>query len=162
MSLRVLRITLLLAASISATGFRMPVKSDSVGKPIYDVRGAFVTARPDISPSLVTATDLLVDRAIRSTLRPILLPRTIIVIRIDHASKVPLLIGSRQEARVTVQAVSVGDGEPIAEGSFVAAIYQFGKEGGDEALAAKIADRVASEFKLDGSRHPTLATALWE
>jgi hypothetical protein len=58
--------------------------------------------------------------------------------------------------------VAVGDGEPIAEGSFLASIYLFGEDGADQALAQKIADRIASEFKLDTTRHGTLASALWE
>ena len=159
---RSVQISLILLAGFSLASFRMPAKNDERDKLLYDVRGAFVTAKPDIPASLVTATDLLVDQAIRSTLRPTLLPRTIIVIRIDRASNTPLLLGSRREAKVTVQAVSVGDGEPLAEGSFQASIYVFGSDSGDEALAQKIAERIASEFKLDEPRHGTLASALAE
>jgi hypothetical protein len=159
---RLFHISLIVTTSLSLTGFRMPVKSDGRDKLLYDVRGAFVTARPEISQSLVIATDMLVDEAIRSTLRPTILTRTIIVIRIDKTLHVPLLVGTRHEARVTVQAVAVGDGEPVAEGSFNASIYLFGKEDGDQALAQKIASRIVSEFKLDGPRHSTLASALWE
>lgn len=159
---RSLHIWFILLAGLSLAGFRMPTKNDGRDTLLYDVRGAFVTAKPDIPAALVTATDLLVDQAIRSTLRPTILPRTIIVIRIDQASNTPLLLGSRYEARVTVQAVSVGDGEPVAQGSFQASIYAFGSDRGDEALAQKIAARIASEFKLDGPRRGSLASALAE
>ncbi|RWX78336.1 hypothetical protein EPK99_06865 [Neorhizobium lilium] len=159
---RLFHISLIVTVGLSLTSFRMPAKSDGRDKLIYDVRGSFVTARPEISRSLVIATDMLVDEAIRTTSRPVMLPRTIIVIRIDKTSEIPLLIGSRHEAKVTVQAVAVGDGEPIAEGSFKVSIYLFGTEGADQAMAQKIAERIVSEFKLDGPRHGTLASALFE
>jgi hypothetical protein len=157
-----LNLALIVAVSLPLTGFRMPSKSEAKNRLLYDVRGAFVTARGEVSQALVMTTDTLVDEAIRATLRSTMLPRTIIVVRIDKAARVPLLLGARHEASVTVQAVAVGTGEPIAEGHFDASVYLLQNDGADQVLAQKIAERIASEFRLDAPRHRAIVSALAE
>lgn len=159
---RCFHLALIFALSLPLTGFRMPSRSEAKERLLYDVRGAFVTARAEVSQSLVLATDTLVDDAIRSTLRSTMLPRTIIVVRIDRAARVPLLLGARHEATVTVQAVAVGTGEPVAEGRFETSVYLLQSDGADQLLAQKIAERIASEFRLDAPRHRALVSALAE
>jgi hypothetical protein len=158
----VLRLALILTLTPSLMAFRMPLEDGVRDKLLYDVRGAFVTARPDVPQGLVIATDMLIDEAVRLTMRSSMLPRTIISVRIDRAAPVPVVFGRRLEARVTVQAVSVSTGEPVATGSFETSVFFFGDKDADAALARKIADRVASEFRLRSGHSATITSALFE
>jgi hypothetical protein len=151
----------LLLVAFPLTAFRMPSADEARDNLLYDVRGAFVTARPNVPQGLVIATDMLVDEAIRATVRSTILPRTIIAVRIDETSQVPLVVGSRHEAKVTVQAISVASGDPIAEGSFRTSIFLIHGEEADKALAEQIADKIAGEFRLKGGGRPALASALF-
>lgn len=158
---RVFRLAFIVLAALPLMAFRMPDSGEAREKLLYDVRGAFVTARPGVPRALVIATDMLVDEAIRATVRATMLPRTIIAVRIDRASHMPLLIGSRHEATVTVQAISVSSGEPIAEGTFKTSVFLLDAEAADRQLAERITDRIAGEFRLDGPRRPAIANALF-
>lgn len=140
----------------------MPTADHPTAKFLYDVRGAFVTAKPDVSQQLIATTDNLVDAAIRATVRSIMLPRTIISVRIDDTTETPFLIGFRRSATVTVQAVSVPSGDPIAEGTFTESVLLFDHKTADQHLAEKIASRISSEFRLDASHPLTLASAYAE
>ncbi|MFN7102563.1 MAG: hypothetical protein ACK4N1_08040, partial [Pseudorhizobium sp.] len=90
---------------------------------LYDVRGAFVAARPDVPSVLVAETDRLVNEAIVSTFRQRVLPRTILTLRIEQHSKLPVLLGGKREATVAVKAIAVANGEVIAEGTFSVSVY---------------------------------------
>lgn len=153
---------LLVLVVLPLMAFRMPSSREVSERLLYDVRGAFVTAKPDVPKALVAAVDSMVDTAIQSTVRSTVLPRTIIAIRIEETSSVPMLIGVRHIAKVTVQAVSVASGEPVAEGSFTASIYLFDEKTADQELALKVVNRISSEFRLDDRRHGSLASALAE
>lgn len=156
------RNVLILFVVLPLAAFRMPGSSQERQGLVYDVRGAFVTARPDVPRGLVTEIDSLVDVAIQATLRSSILPRTILAVRIGETSDLPVLFGTRRSAKVTVQAISVATGDAVAQGSFTASLFVFDNQGGDRALAEKIAARIADEFRLDSARHRTLATALTE
>jgi hypothetical protein len=156
------RIAAVSLAVVLLTGFRMPAKEDVAERMLYDVRGAFVTAQPDISPELIAWTDSLVDASIQATTRSFMLPRTILTVKIGEAKRMPALLGTRYSASVTVKAISVGSGEPVAEGSFETSVLRFGKDGADQVLAEKIADRIASEFHLRDPRRSAVLTALSE
>ncbi|MBW6424715.1 hypothetical protein KX729_24995 [Rhizobium sp. XQZ8] len=157
---RVVSIAIILLAALPLMAFRMPAASESGEKMLYDVRGAFVTARPDVPQGLVIQIDLLMDVAIRSTVRQKLLPRAILSVRIEETSHTPLMIGSRHAAKVTVKAISVSSGEPIAEGTFRTSVFLLNGEEADKGLAEKVADRISSEFRLLDGR-PTIASALF-
>jgi hypothetical protein len=156
------RIAAVSLAVVLLTGFRMPAKEDAAERMLYDVRGAFVTAQPDISPELIAWTDSLVDASIQATTRSFMLPRTILTVKIGEAKRRPALLGTRYSASVTVKAISVGSGEAIAEGSFETSVLRFGKDGAEKVLAEKIADRIASEFHLKDPRRSAILTALSE
>ncbi len=162
MSFRPFQIAVLPLAMLMLTGFRMPDANEDVERLLYDVRGAFVTAQPDISRELITQTDLMVDAAIQATSRSIMLPRTILTVRISRTARLPVLFGNRSTASVTVKVVSVGSGEPVAEGSFDVSALTFGKANADALLAEKIADRIADEFRLQMPRRRAVVTALVE
>lgn len=156
------RLLIVAAAAFSLMSFSMKTADNARGSgPLYDVRGAFVAAKPDIPAALIAGTDRRVDAAIRATVRAMSLPRAILTIRITRANGLPILFGRRHEAKVTVDATSVTTGERIATATFTVSTTVFGKDNsGEEALATRIADRVAAEFKLDGGRQATIASAL--
>jgi hypothetical protein len=158
---RLSRFALIVLAALPLTAFRMPAGHETREQFLYDVRGAFVTARGNVPQGLVIAIDMLVDEAIRATSRSTMLPRTIIAIRIEKTSQVPQLIGSRHEAKVAVQVISVSSGEAIAEGNFETSIFLLEAGDGNTALAEKIADRIAAEFRLKGDGRPAIASALF-
>ncbi|MFB9953222.1 hypothetical protein ACFFP0_30670 [Rhizobium puerariae] len=155
------RLALIVLTTLPLMAFRMPAAEEVREKLLYDVRGAFVTARPSVSQGLVIATDMLVDEAIRSTVRSTMLPRTIISVRIDETSQTPLIVGSRHGAKVTVKVISLASGEPIAEGAFKASIFLLDGGEANKELAEEIADRIAGEFRLNGAPRPTVASALF-
>jgi hypothetical protein len=157
---RLASIAVIVLATLPLMAFRMPEATDAGEKMLYDVRGAFVTARPSVPQGLVIAIDLLMDESIRSTVRSTLLPRTILSVRIEETSHSRLMIGNRHEARVTVKAISVASGEPLAEGTFITSVFMLNSGGPDRELAQKIAERIASEFRLQDGR-PTIASALF-
>jgi hypothetical protein len=156
----VLRPVVIVLAVLPLMAFRMPSATESREELLYDVRGAFVTAKPAVPQGLVIATDLLVDEAVRATVRKTMLPRTIISVRIDQISQMPLMIGSRHEAKVTVKVIAVASGDPVAEGSFTASVFLLDSAKADLALAEKVADGITSEFRLDGKKRPVIASAL--
>ncbi len=154
-----LRLALVVAATLPLMAFRMPVADKGIPRLLYDVRGAVVMADDESIPrTLVSSADRQIDRAIRQTMRSLILPRTIISVRIGKIAQEPMLIGTRYVTTVNVQAISVDSGEPIAEGSFKASAFLFSSEAAEAVLAAKISERVASEFRL-GQRQDLLATA---
>ncbi len=156
------RLLIVVTAALPLMSFSMKTAETTRGNgPVYDVRGSFVAAKPDIPAALVAGTDRRVDAAIRATVRSMSLPRAILTIRITRANGLPILFGRRHEAKVTVDATAVTTGERIASATFTVSATVFGKDSsGEDALAAKIADRVAAEFKLDGGRQATIASAL--
>lgn len=157
---RLFSLYLLMAVLPLLMAFRLETAARDPESLLYDVRGAFVAAKSDIPPLLVAETDRLVNEAIISTVRQRVLPRTILTVRIDRLVKLPVLLGRKREAAVSVEAVAVANGEVIAEGSFSVTVYSLNAATADLVLAERIAERVASEFQLSGERRSTLATAL--
>lgn len=157
----VCRLAVIVPAALLLMSFSIKAVDNKRGiGPIYDIRGAFVAARPDIPVALIAGTDRRVDAAIRATVRSMSLPRAILTVRITRAEGLAILFGRRHEAKVTVDATSVTTGERVASASFSVTTTVFGKDSPEDALAAKIADRVAVEFRLNGGRPATIASAL--
>jgi hypothetical protein len=160
-----LRRLLLLCALITVlpllVSFRLQSASSGSEALLYDVRGAFVAARSHVPAVLVTETDRLVNEAILSTVRERVLPRTILTIRIDRLASPPTILGGKREVTVSVEAVSLGNGEVIAEESFDMSVFSLRRDSVDLLLAKRISARVVSEFRLAGERRSTLATALF-
>jgi hypothetical protein len=156
------RLTVLGLAWLMLGGFRMAaVEEQAQQHLLYDVRGAFVSAHVDISRRLVADIDRLVDDSIRATFRQTAMPRAVLTIRIIDAGRLPLFVGARYRAKVTVEATAVGNGERIAVGSFAVTAFAFDADAGDALLAARVATRIAREFSLEDNAISTLATALF-
>jgi hypothetical protein len=156
------RLTVLGLAWLMLGGFRMAaVEEQGQQNLLYDVRGAFVSARADISRRLVADIDRLVDDSIRATFRQTSMPRAVLTIRIIDAGRLPLFVGARYRAKVMVEATAVGNGERIATGTFAVSVFAFDEDAGDTLLASRIATRIAREFSLEDNAPSTLATALF-
>jgi hypothetical protein len=160
MSFTLARLLLAPLAILMLASFRMPAAEEASSQMLYDVRGAFVTARADVAHDLVAQTDTLLDASIRSTTRAMMLPRTILTVRIAETKRAPILFGNRYSATVLVKAISVGSGELVAEGSFETSVLTFARREADVSLAERIAGRIASEFRLDAPHRGSAVTAL--
>ncbi len=158
---RLFRISILTISWLALAGFRLAGHDQPADPLLYDVRGAFVTAKPEISPALVAGVDRLVDDAIRATFRRKALPRAVLTVRIVEADYLPLVVGARFRVMVSVEATAVGTGEKIAAGGFTISAFALDAVHADSRLADRIADRVAREFRLNGTRPSTLANALF-
>jgi hypothetical protein len=157
-----LRFSVALLALLTLSGFRMASGDrQAESQVLYDVRGAFVSAKADVSRRLVADTDRFVDDAIRATFRQKSLPRTVLTIRIVETGMLPLIVGGRYSAKVIVDATAVGNGEKIASGNFTVSTFAIDGDYADRILAARIAERVAREFRLQDTVPSTLATALF-
>lgn len=161
MSRRASQVAATVIAALLLMSFRLDTSAGQNEALLYDVRGAFVAARGEISHPLVTETDRLVNEAIAATVRSITLPRAVLTVRIERVTRVPVVLGRKAEALVTVEAVAVGDGEIIAAGNFRVSAYSMRAGAIDGLLADRVAERVSREFRLDGERRMTLATALF-
>lgn len=161
MVIRLRQSAAILLAALALMSFRLDAKPAGTEALYYDVRGAFVTARADVPQLLVTETDRLVNAAIDETVRPTVLPRTVLAVRIDRVIAEPAMLGSRRSATVTVEAFGVGDGEVVAAGSFTVAAFGFVPDSADRSLAERIAERVAREFRLREERRTSPVTALF-
>lgn len=155
------RLVLVCLAWLMLSSFRLHTAEGGSDPLLYDVRGAFVTGPPAISRILVGETDRLVDRSIRATFRKTALPRAILTIRIVETGHLPLVVGGRFRAKVTVEATAVGNGEKIAAGGFTISTFALDGRHAQARLAERIAQRVASEFRLQEAGPATLATALF-
>ncbi|MGE6740091.1 hypothetical protein ACQKGC_07430 [Allorhizobium pseudoryzae] len=155
------RVAVVFMSWLLLSSFRMTAADQPSEPLLYDVRGAFVTARSDVSPGLIARTDRLVDTAIRSTIRQKALPRTILTVRISEAGYLPLVVGARFRAKVMIEATAVGNGEKIAVGSFTVSTFALDSAHADARLADRIAERIALEFRLQKTGPSTLATALF-
>lgn len=153
------RLGLIVLASFALMSFRLEPEVVDGDKLLFDVRGAFVAARPDVSGDLMQSIQYQISNAIRSTTRDRGRPRVVLTIRIISVSTGSFILGERASARVVVRAAAVQTGEVIAQTSFTASILGVDKSLIDHELASGIAERVISEFRLN--RPAPLATALF-
>lgn len=127
----------------------------------YDVRDAFVAARPDISRALMLGIDRQVGEAIKATDRTMVLPRVVLTVRLDRVERSDLLFGTRYTAAVTVKAAAVSNGDVIAAAIFDASAFALNAALADELLAARISQRIRREFRLsEPTRNQLASTAL--
>jgi hypothetical protein len=125
----------------------------------YDVRDAFVAARPDISHALMLGIDRQIGAAIGATYRPVMLPRVVLTVRLDRVAQTDFLFGTRHSAAVTVKAASVTTGEVIAAAIFDVSAFALDATVADELLANRISDRIRREFRLNEPLRNQLASS---
>ncbi|MBN7805247.1 hypothetical protein JZX86_07695 [Agrobacterium rosae] len=152
------RLGIVLLASLTLMSFRLEPEMSEGERLMYDVRGAFVAAKPDVPAELMQSVHYHISNAITSTTRDRNRPRVVLTIRLLSVSKGTFMFGERASARVVVRAAAVQTGEVVAETKFTATIVGIDKAAIDEELAYGISERVITEFRLN--RPATLATAL--
>ncbi len=153
------RLGIILLASLALMSFRLEPGTSDGERLLYDVRGAFVAARPDISAELMQSIQYQMSNAIKSTTRDRTRPRVVLTIRLISVTKGSFIFGERASARVVVRAAAVQTGEVVAESAFTANILGIDKSAIEQELAYGIAERVIAEFRLN--RPASLATALF-
>ncbi len=157
----VLRSGAFLVCCLALMSFRLMPDDGDKNRLIYDVRGAFVAAQPEISHRLMQMVHSYVSESIDVTSRATVRPRVVLTIRLASVKKEPFLLGARSSARVVVRAASVTTGEVIAEAKFTATVYGLDKDSLEGDLAYGVASRVIQEFQLAKPAPATLATALF-
>lgn len=155
------RFGMVLLASLALMSFRLGPETGERDRLIYDVRGAFVAARPDVSPELMQSIHYQVANAINDTVRVRARPRVVLTIRLESYSKGSLLLGQRASVKAVVRAAAVQTGEVIAEAKFTVTAIGIDASSIERDLAFGVAERVISEFKLNRTAPSTLATALF-
>lgn len=157
----VLRSGAFLLCCMVLMSFRLMPDDGDKNRLIYDVRGAFVAAQPDVPHRLMQLVHSYVSDAIDVTNRAKVRPRVVLTIRLVSVKREPFLLGARSSARVVVRAASVTTGEVIAEAKFTATVYGLDNESLEGDLAYGVASRVIQEFQLTKPGPATLATALF-
>ena len=155
------RIGVLLLACLMLMSFKLEPVNEKADRLIYDVRGAFVAAKPDVSHGLMQIIHEQVSDAIAATTRERMRPRVVLTIRLASVNQFPFLFGQKATARVIVRAASVSTGEVIAEAKFTATIVGLDRSALENELAYGVADRVIREFRLERPAPTSLATALF-
>ena len=77
------RIGVVMLTSLALMSFRLGPETREGDRLIYDVRGAFVAARADISPELMQSIHYRVSNAINDTVRVRARPRVVLTIRLE-------------------------------------------------------------------------------
>jgi len=155
------RLGILVLACFTLMSFRLEPEATNTDRLLYDVRGAFVAARPDVAPALMQSIHAQVQNAIKTTARGEIRPRVVLTIRLASVTRGPFLFGERASARVIVRAAAVATGEVIAEAKFTATVVSFDNQSIEQELAYGVAERVIREFRLSRPGPTTLATALF-
>ncbi|PYG56674.1 hypothetical protein [Rhizobium sp. UGM030330-04] len=155
------RLGIVVLACFALMSFRLESEATNTDRLLYDVRGAFVAARPDVAPALMQSIHAQVQSAIRTTARGETRPRVVLTIRLTSVTRAPFLFGERASAKVIVRAAAVATGEVIAEAKFTATVVSFDNQSIEQELAYGVAERVIREFRLSRPGPTTLATALF-
>jgi len=155
------RFGIVLLACFTLMSFRLEPEATSGDRLLYDVRGAFVAARPDVAPALMQSIHAQVQNAIKTTARGEIRPRVVLTIRLASVTRAPFLFGERASAKVIVRAAAVATGEVIAEARFTATVVSLDDSAIEQELAYGVAERVIREFRLNRPGPTTLATALF-
>ncbi|NSZ62778.1 hypothetical protein G6L16_005420 [Agrobacterium tumefaciens] len=161
MNTRLKRLGIVVLACFTLMSFRLEPEATNADRLLYDVRGAFVAARPDVAPALMQSIHAQLQNAIKTTARGEIRPRVVLTIRLASVTRGPFLFGERASARVIVRAAAVATGEVIAEAKFTATVVSFDNQSIDQDLAYGVAERVIREFRLSRTGPTTLATALF-
>ena len=155
------RLGIVVLACFTLMSFRLEPEATHADRLLYDVRGAFVAAQPDVAPALMQSIHAQLQNAIKTTARGEIRPRVVLTIRLASVTHAPFLFGERASARVIVRAAAVATGEVIAEAKFTATVVSFDNQSIEQDLAYGVAERVIREFRLNRPGPGTLATALF-
>ncbi len=161
MNTRPNRLGIFVLACVMLMSFRLEPQATDANRLLYDVRGAFVAARPDVAPGLMQSIHAQMQNAIKTTARGEVRPRVVLTIRLASVTRAAFFFGERASAKVIVRAAAVTTGEVIAEARFTATVVSFDSQSIEQELAYGVAERVIREFRLGRPGPTTLATALF-
>ena len=83
------RLGILVLACFVFMSFRLEPEATNTDRLLYDVRGAFVAARPDVAPALMQSIHAQVQNAIKMTARGETRPRVVLTIRLASSNVPP-------------------------------------------------------------------------
>lgn len=132
---------LLSSCSVAGLGAFKPRK-------VYDVRDLTVLADVRVPKAVIVGTDSRIAAAIAATVPRPETPPVVLSVRIGSYRPDISPLNRRSEARVTVTAVSVIDGSPVATATFPVTSGTENPDFEAEALAEVIAARIRSLFVL--------------
>lgn len=155
------RIGIVLLACLGLMSFKLERQVSDGERLIYDVRGALVAAKPDVSAHIMQSVQYQISSAIDATRRDRMRTRVVLTVRLISVTKRTFLFGARASAKVNVRAAAVQTGEVIAEANFTATIVGMDQVAMEDELANGVADRIIREFSLSKPAPSTLATALF-
>ncbi len=132
---------LLSSCSVAGVGLLTPRK-------VYDVRDLTVLADVRVPQTVVVGTDSRIAAAIAATVPRPEAPPVVLSVRIGSYRPDISPLNRRSEAMVTVTAVSVIDGSPVATATFPVTSGTENPDFEAEALAEAVAARIRSLFVL--------------
>lgn len=114
---------------------------------LKDIRSVTVSADATVPPSVAKLASQQLKQAVRSTRRPVRLPRVTMDVRILKAVRGVGAEVGRNSAEVTVL-LKDSNGSTVASEGFRINSFQPGAKAGDRALATAIAKRLAIAYQL--------------
>ncbi|WP_141402064.1 hypothetical protein [Rhizobium subbaraonis] len=114
---------------------------------LKDIRKVSVAADASVSPVVRKLTAQQLQRAARSTRRPVAVPRVVMDVRLSNEVRGGGAQVGRNSADVTV-VLRDGSGAPVSSERFTVNSFMTGNKAADRALANAIAQRVAIAYSL--------------
>jgi hypothetical protein len=143
------------AVALSACATR-PQPVDDVPR-MLEIRDAVVTSGPGVSKTILRNTERQLKKAIRTTERPVPMPRAIMQVHIAGVGYGTAYDGVTAQSDVNVVLVDVDSGMAILNQTFAIQAFAFDKRSLNNALVEAIVARLRIEFSLS---QPTIRQPL--
>ncbi|MFD1326817.1 hypothetical protein [Mycoplana ramosa] len=114
---------------------------------LKDIRKVGVSGDGSVTPALIKITGQQLTQAVRSTRRPVPMPKVTMEVRLSNVVRGTGAQAGRNSAQVTV-ALRDGSGASVSSESFTVNSFMPGAKAGDQALAKAISQRVALAYRL--------------
>lgn len=114
---------------------------------LKDIRKVAVSGDGSVPAALVKMTGQQLNQAIRSTRRPVPLPKVTMDVRLSNVVRGTGAQAGRNSAQVSV-ALRDGSGASVSSENFTVNSFMPGAKAGDKALANAISQRVAVAYRL--------------
>ncbi|HUH50360.1 MAG TPA: hypothetical protein VLZ56_10970 [Mycoplana sp.] len=114
---------------------------------LKDIRKVAVSGDGSVSAAVVKLTGQQLKQAIRSTRRPVPMPKVTMDVRLSNAVRGIGTLAGRNSAQVTV-VLRDGSGASVSSENFTVNSFMVGSKAGDKALAKAISQRVAHAYRL--------------
>lgn len=135
-----------LRASFAALAM-LALSAPAHAETLKDIRKVSVAADASVSPVVTKLTAQQLQRAARSTRRPVAVPRVVMDVRLSNEVRGGGAHAGRNSADVSV-VLRDGAGAPVSSERFTVNSFMTGNKAADRALANAIAQRVAITYSL--------------